>query len=203
MVQAQISDKNLIINIISQSFDSNPHVNFVINDNSENRPRKLKAFSEYIFEIGFKRNGVFLSDDKQGVIIILDNKSLNTNVFDFVALCKFIFRVIGFSRIYQIQKLESQVKKLRYNSDNFLYVWFLGVSKQGLGKGNGIELIKYLFALAETKKLPIVAETSNQRNNTIFKRFGFVDYNYLETGINDLKIWFMKRNYNSDSTNKI
>jgi hypothetical protein len=94
-----------------------------------------------------------------------------------------------------VDKLETQIKRNRASSVDFLYLWFFGVADEALGTTNGRDLMKFIFKMSLDQKLPIYLETSLRRNTIIYRRFGFEEYNVFETGKNDLIMWYMKRSY--------
>ncbi len=192
MKRATQSDKEKVIKIICEAFDKNPHINAIIK-NDKKRIKRMAALAEYAFEFGLRRNGVCLTDDSLGVVIIFQNNKMKMNLYEYWLQLCLIFKSFALSRAFWVSKLESLIKKNRASNTDFLYLWFLGVANDRLGSNNARELMKYAFRLSHDKNLPIYAETSLKRNNVIFKRFGFEDYNKLKTGYSDLTMWFMKR----------
>jgi len=69
MRKADLSDKDKVVKIICESFDTNPHVNYILKNDAK-RAQRLAYLSEYAFYYGMRRNGVFLTEDGQGVSII-------------------------------------------------------------------------------------------------------------------------------------
>ena len=195
MKKALKTDKDKVVKIICESFDKNPHINVIIK-NDRNRSKRMITMAEYAFEIGYRRNGVILTEDELGVVIIFPNNKMKKNLYEYWLQFCLIFKSITLFRTFKVSKLESVIKKNRASNADYLYLWFFGVANDALGSNNARELMKYVFQLSSEKKLPIYMETSIKRNNIIYKRFGFKDYNKLNTGFNDLTMWYMKRSYN-------
>ena len=192
MRKAEKSDKDRVIKIICESFDSNPHVNLIIK-NDKRRPSRMAAMAEYAFEVGMRRNGVHLTDDAQGVTIIFDFHKIKMNLYEYYLQFKLIFKSFTLPRVLMVNKVENLIKKNRASNVKFLYLWFFGVANEALGSSDGRDLMKFIFQLSADQKLPIYLETSLKRNNIIYKRYGFEDYNMLETGYDNLTMWYMKR----------
>lgn len=194
MRKAIRSDKERVIKIISESFNTNPHIDFIVK-NDKNRPKRIAALADYAFKFGLRRNGVFLTDDGFGVAIIFEYDKVAMNLNEYWLQLLLVFKCFSVPRALMIDKLESQIKKNRASDRQFLYLWFFGVANQALGTSNGRDLMKFIFNMSHDQKLPIYLETSLRRNNVIYKRFGFEDYNKFETGKGDLTMWYMKRPY--------
>ena len=194
MKKAQETDKDKVVKIICESFNTNPHVNFIVK-NDEKRSQRMAAMAEYAFKFGMIRNGVFLTDDGLGVAIIFNYGKVNMNLYEYWLQVILVFKCFTLSRAFMVDKLESQIKKNRASNVEFLYLWFFGVANEALGTNDARELMKFIFQMSFDQKLPIYLETSLKRNEIIYKRFGFEEYNVFETGKNDLTMWYMKRPY--------
>ncbi len=192
MKKAIKSDKDKVVKIICESFDSNPHINFIIK-NDYKREKRIKALAHYAFIIGIRRNGIYLTDDEQGLAIVFQSNQFKKNLYEYWLQLCLVFKVFSIFRTNKICKLESLVQKNRESKGAYLYVWFLGVSNNALGTNDARELMKYLFNLSQELNLPLYSETTIERNNIIYKRFGFEDYNTLNTGIENLIFYYMKR----------
>lgn len=194
MKRAIRSDKEKVVRIICESFDKNPHINYIIK-NDDKRSKRIAILAEYAFELGMRRNGVTLTDDELGVAIIYRNNFVKMNLYEYSLQAGLALKTFSLLRALKVNKLESLVKKNRETKVDFLYLWFFGVADEGLGTDDGRDLMKYIFKLSFDLKLPIYLETTLKRNNIIYKRFGFEDYKVLNTGIGDLNFWYMVRAY--------
>ena len=192
MRKAEKSDKDRVVKIICESFDANPHVNLIIK-NDKKRPQRMAAMAEYAFEVGMRRNGVHLTDDGLGVAIIFDFNKVKLNLYEYYLQLLLIFKSFTVPRALMVNSVENLIKKNRASDVEFLYLWFFGVADEALGTSDGRDLMKFIFQMSADQKLPIYLETSQKRNNLIYKRFGFEDYNILKTGYGDLTMWYMKR----------
>lgn len=194
MKRAIRSDKERVVRIICESFDKNPHINYIIK-NDDKRSMRIAILAEYAFELGMRRNGVTLTDDELGVAIIYRNNFVKMNLYEYWLQAGLALKAFSLLRALKVNKLESLVRKNRETKVDFLYLWFFGVADEGLGTDDGRDLMKYIFKLSFDLKLPIYLETTLKRNNIIYKRFGFEDYKVLNTGIGDLNFWYMVRAY--------
>lgn len=191
---ADHSDKDKVVRIICESFNSNPHVNFIIK-NDHKKPMRMVALAEFAFRMGMRRKGVYLTDDGLGIAIIYRYNEIKMNLKEYLMQLQLAKKAFGLSRSFMINNLESLIKKNRASDVDFLYLWFFGVADEALGTTDGRDLMKFIFQLSFDQKLPIYLETSLKRNQIIYRRFGFEQYNILHTGKDDLTMWYMKRPY--------
>ena len=94
-------------------------------------------------------------------------------------------------RVPQVLKREGILKKYR-TKEPHLNFWFLGVDPDKKGMGGVMDLKNGIFALAEKQQLPILLETSVERNKNVYERFGFRTYHTWKES-DDYTLWFMRR----------
>jgi hypothetical protein len=108
MKKALPSDKDKVIKIICESFDTNPHVNTMIK-NDKKRTARMVALAEYAFSFGIRRNGVYLTDDGLGVAIIFEQNKVALNFKEYYLQFLLIFKAITIRRALRINKLEKLI----------------------------------------------------------------------------------------------
>ncbi|WP_420580791.1 GNAT family N-acetyltransferase [Reichenbachiella sp.] len=192
MYKASKADEKLVIDIIAQSFPSNPSVLSVIK-NDKKEPQRMQWLARYVFRTALRRNAIFISSDRCGVAICYRFNSHKENLMDYWNQLVLAFTAIGIERIFKVLKRDNYVKNQRPKSGDFMYFWFFGVSDAGKGKGAAYELQRAVFKDAEEQGLPIYLETSIAKNKRVYERFGFEVYhtwNYISEGIT---LWFMRR----------
>ena len=192
MKKAIKSDRDKVVKIISESFDGNPHINFIIK-NDRKRNKRMNAMAQYAFNIGIRRDGIYLTDDEQGVAIVFRRSQFKKSLYEYWLQLCLVFKAFTVLRSSKILKLESLVERNRETGGDYLYIWFLGVRDNTLGTNDARELMKYIFKMSQVLSLPLYSETTVKRNNKVYKRFGFEDYNILKTGMGNLIFYYMKR----------
>ena len=197
MKKAIKSDENKVIRIICESFNTNPHINFIIK-NDEKRDARMRTMARYAFRMGLRRDAVHLTDDGLGVAIIYEYGKVSMNLREYILQLGLGINAFTLRRSYMVNSLETLIRKNRASDVDFLYLWFFGVADEALGTSDGRDLMKHIFSMSADQKLPIYLETSIRRNNIIYKRFGFEDYNMLETGKDGLTFWYMKRPFDHE-----
>lgn len=185
---ADPKDIKIAVNIIYETFDANPSVNIVIGDGG-NRKKKISRLASYAFVKAINRSGAFLSSNKKGVALCFRSDEGSSNLKEVFHEVRFAL-CIPIRKLVQTLKRESYIKKYRYKGSH-LYFWFFGVQKGG--DRAGFELKNYLFQLSQNKQLPILLETSVERNKEIYERFGFHVYHVWQDSGGGKPLWFMMR----------
>lgn len=191
MRKANKSDKKKFVNIIAESFDTNPSVNWVIK-NDHKREKRIRAVAEYAFDTALIRDGAYISSDETGIALCYNINHKGNIILDYINQIKLIFSAIGINRIYEVLKREAYIKKIRPSTD-FLYFWFFGVTEEGKGKGAAKELKDYIFNLSDKNELPIYLETSVKRNKAVYLRYNFELYHTWEVKERGIVLWLMRR----------
>lgn len=181
-------DKGLIIDILSDSFDENQSVNYIVTQDGHRKVR-IRALMDYSFEICYRSGAVYLSDDKTACALILypDHKkfSLATIWLDI----KLVFNAIGLTRAAKAMSRESAIKS-NYPKEPICYLWFLGVLSSDQGRGVGTQLLKEVIKDSQTQKRPVYLETSTPKNIPWYQKNRFEVYNELDFGY---KLYMLKR----------
>ena len=188
MILAKHKDKIESVRIIIETFDANPSVNIVIGDKG-NRRKKISRLAEYAFIKALNRDGAFLSNNKKGIALCYRSNYGSSNFKEFLYELRFAFS-IPIKKVIQTLKREAYIKKHRYQGKHF-YFWFFGVQKDA--DKAGFELKNYLFQLSEKEQLPILLETSVERNKLIYERYGFKVYHVWPDSGDGIALWFMIR----------
>jgi len=192
MRKATWSDREKVVNIIAESFEGNPSVNWVIKNDSK-RIKRIKILAEYAFSNVQRRGGVYLSSNEEGVILFYKDNEYKEGIADYIDQAKLAIGAVGLNRVGSILNRESYKKKIRPADGEFIYCWFYGVKDIARGKGAAIELKNYIFSEADRKQLPIYLETSLPKNLIAYKRYGFEIFHEWNVKKEDITLWFMKR----------
>jgi len=177
MIPANYSDKAIIVDILTQSFDSNKSVNYAVKQDKK-RIQRIKRLMNYSFETCWHFGEIYLTDDKKGVVLIILPEKKRTTFKGIIEDLKLTLFSIGITRVSKILERESRIKK--YHPEKYMYLWYLGVDPQYQGKGVGSSLLKDIIDLGQKRKLPIYLETSTERNLPLYQRFNFKLYQELD-----------------------
>jgi len=189
MRKATKEDISLVIDIISESFNNNPGVNWILKKDI-NKKFALKRLATYAFIKAYRRKGIYISSNGKGVAVCYNTEYKYPSLKEFWHQLYFAFTSIRITHIPAVIKRESFKKSKRPESGDYLYFWFFGVKKGG---GNaGFELKDGILKEARRLNLPLYLETAIERNKRIYERYGFTTYYYWNEKRSDIRYWFMK-----------
>jgi Acetyltransferase (GNAT) domain len=188
MNRALYTDKNLVVNILLQSFAENKSVNYIIPQSSQKNLR-LKRLMEYSFDTCYQFGEIFLSNDRKACSLLLFPDKKRTTLKSIVADIKLIFTSMGLGNVKKAMQREAAIKRV-HPKKMIYYLWFIGVAKTEQGKGIGSELMKEIIANNNKLGRIICLETSTLKNIPWYQKFGFTIYNELDFGY---KLYCLKR----------
>lgn len=181
------SDKDLVVQILSNSFKDNKSVNLVVG----NRKNRIPNLMRYSYALA-KRNGrVFISKNRQAVALVLFPKGAKFSFRVVWENIKLAFGVIGVHRVLAILQRESAIKKL-HPKKPFMHLWYIGVHPDHNGKGYGSALLDEIIHYAKKRNLDIYLETSTERNIPFYKAHGFENYTNIASGLSFTLLLFRK-----------
>lgn len=149
---AERSDEKIVTQIITETFDKNPGVNWLLKK-SGSRKEKIHRLAEFAFIKAHYQNGVFISDNKKGVAICYKFNIKTWLLAEFYYQLRFALSSISLIRLIKVLRRESYRKNIRPKSGEYLYFWFLGVLPEG--EKAGFELRDGIFEMAKKLKLPV------------------------------------------------
>ena len=66
MIKAAYSDKNLVVDILTDSFETNQSVNYIVKQDKK-RVNRIRSLMDYSFEVCYSFGEVFLSDNLSSI----------------------------------------------------------------------------------------------------------------------------------------
>ena len=171
-------DKDLVVQILSDSFQDNKSVNLVVG----NRKNRIPALMRYSYAVAMKNGKVFISKNRQAIALVLFPTEKKFSLRLVWENIKLAVNVIGLHRVPSILKRESAIKKLHPDKP-FVHLWYIGVHPDHFGRGHGSALLQEIMAFAEKRKCDIYLETSTERNIGFYTAHGFENYANIETGL--------------------
>lgn len=188
MIRAGLDDKNRIVDILADSFESNNSVNYIIPQNNRrtNRIRKLMAYS---FDICLLYGDVFITEDKNACALILLPDKKKTTIRSVLLDVLLATTVIGLKNISRTLSRETSITKIHPNGLLY-YIWFIGVVPSEQGKGFGSKLLNTVVEEGLNQKRTVCLETSTMKNVPWYEKHGFKTYTELDFGY---KLYCMKK----------
>lgn len=188
MTKAIYNDKSRIVDILTQSFEDNKSVNYIVKQD-RNRLKRIKALMSYSFDVCYLFGDALLSDDKKACALIVYPHQKKNSLKSVWLGVKLAFNCIGISNLGKAMKREAAIRK-EHPTTNISYLWFIGVEPAEQGKGIGTALMKQIISESEKLNRPIYLETSTDKNIPWYQKFGFKIYRELDFGY---KLYCLRR----------
>ncbi len=188
MKKAEYNDKDLIVDILTKSFETNQSVNYIVKQDSK-RLSRIRSLMDYSFEVCHSFGDVFLSDDNKACALVLYPDKKRTTIKSVLLDAKLILSCVGLENIKKTLAREAIIKKIQ-PKEQMYYLWFIGVDPANQNTGIGSELLKELIEDSKLKERPIFLETSTLKNLPWYKKFGFNVYHEAELSY---KLFFLNR----------
>ena len=191
MIKVSYNDKTLVVDILSESFDTNKSVNFVIKQ-GKHRKERIRYLMEYSFDLCYLFGEIYLSEDKKACALTLFPDKKRTTLKTLLLDIKLAFFCIGLSKLSKVLERESAIKS-NYPSTPILHLWFIGVAPSMQGKGLGKQILSEIINESKNQKKPIYLETSMEENLSFYNKAGFEIYKELEK---PHKLFLIRKNLN-------
>lgn len=168
---ATLHDREAVAKLLAASFDTNPAVNdTVIPD--KHRARRLNALMEYVFDTGFARNGIFVTSDLLGAMVVYDPVAFPNTFADTLRQIRLVHHCIGWSRVKYATQKDKKIASFRPAAPH-LYLQMIGTHPSAQGKGIGSAMIRFLQEKSKTESKPVYLETSVPKNVELYMWKGF------------------------------
>lgn len=182
-------DRDLVVNILIATFESNPAVKWMLRKGIHFKA-SLTRMANFVFSKSLRHQGVLVSSNEKSVALFYRANSKKTSLREIYEELYFIITSVPFFKIPALIQREYRRKSIRPSSEPYLYFWFLGVLPEDAGAG--FELKNAVFAEAKKQQLPIYLETSLNRNRYIYERIGFETYHEWIDVDRNICFWFMR-----------
>jgi hypothetical protein len=178
MEKAKFEDKELIIDLLVNSFDANQSVNYIVKQDKK-RLRRIRYLMEYSVEVCSLFGDVWVSENRNACALVLYPHTKTTTLKSVWLDLKLIVRSIGIENIGSALKREALIKQKQPKKE-MSYLWFIGVNPVNQHSGIGSGLLNEVLLDAAKKNLPVYLETSTIRNIPWYRRFEFEIYDELK-----------------------
>ncbi|MEI2696027.1 MAG: GNAT family N-acetyltransferase [Saprospiraceae bacterium] len=184
---ANKTEMSIIIQIIMNSFKSDPHINWLLE--KSNNPKKIEIAAEYITDETFAKGEIYLTNDDLGLAFWQTEKKEGFSINFIKRNLSFLFR-LGLRTAFR--SLKNQILSHSHfpKKKPFYYLALIGVMPQVQGKGLASKLLNPVLEDCKNKKTPVYLETGNKNNVEIYKKKGFTLTDTYVAG--NFNIYFMK-----------
>jgi hypothetical protein len=185
-------NRTLVIDMLSKAFLDNPRVLRTVKEGD--KLKRLRIMTEYAYDLVSKYNGIFLSSDKSTAMLYYRKSEHRRNLHDTYRYIRMFLLCIKPSKAAEIQKRENHIESLRLQGIDYIYVWLLGNNPEIKGLRGLAEIRDHLDEQSVKHQLPILIETTVERNLKLYQFVGFEVYHHWYDDKEDMNVWFLKRN---------
>ncbi|MCB8998442.1 MAG: hypothetical protein H6540_00035 [Bacteroidales bacterium] len=183
--------RKLVVDMLSKAFLDNPRVLRTVKKG--NTEKKLRIMTEYAYDLVYKHNGVFLSSDNSTAMLYYIKSKHKKNLLDTWRYIRMFLLCIKPTKAPSIQKREEYLESLRPQGIDYIYVWLLGNNPEIKGLKGLAEIRNHLDEQSIKNNLPILIETTVERNLKLYQYVGFEIYHHWYDPKEDLNVWFLMR----------
>jgi hypothetical protein len=178
------------LEIIKETLVDNPSVLFTVGDKGFFR-FKVNLIAKLLHSEASNNNGLFVDQSCEGVILFFEEKN-KKEASIFIQLLVVLI-AIGPFRLPRVWRRKQEVAALHATWSNYIYCSYLAVRKNARGSGAIFELKNRLFQFQQETKLPILVETTIEKNKRVYERIGFRVYE--ERVVSGFKTYCMVKDY--------
>jgi GNAT superfamily N-acetyltransferase len=173
MIQATYQDTKEMVNILQVAFESDPLIAWFIGNPSDPQiaVQRRKALINYMCTASISIGQAWLSDDRKGVALWQRHDAEPAGWPFLKANMTYLFTCGLASTIRSLQmndKAHSYFPKGAY-----LYLGMVGIHPDARGTGILKQLIEPQINKAQARGIPVVLETTSERNIAIYEHYGF------------------------------
>lgn len=193
MKKALLSEKNLIVDLLSSTFQDVPGVNWVIG-NGPHKTSRLRGLLRYAVDLTFHQGVIYRSDDGRAAALLFRWHLKRNTLYTAWLQARLALFVIGLRRLPEVLAREHYIARQRPQSgEPYLYCWFIGSQPGTEGLASIADLKDGLFQLSRQENLPLYMETTVQKMLPVYTRYGFKVLQEWQHPKHSLKVWFLKR----------
>lgn len=192
MIKADKTHKEKVVEILSECFETNKSVNWIVKQDSKKKER-IRDLMDYSFETCIDSGQIYLTEDLTGVIICTDSDDKLPILEEAYLTIQFVLKVTGIEGIGKALRREQYIKQFRPKDEEFIYIWFIGLKKEEQNKGVGSAMLQEIIDRSNQEQIPIYLETSSEKNLNFYKKHGFEVYHISPEEMFGFELYFLKR----------
>ncbi|MEM6829131.1 MAG: GNAT family N-acetyltransferase [Bacteroidota bacterium] len=171
-------EKLLVRDLITEAFNENKSVNYVIRQDAK-RIERIHSLINYSYAICKRYGDVIINEDQNAAALVSFPHHKKGFFFSVKQDLQLITQSIGIKKLPSVLKREAVIKNY-HPKDPFCHLWYIGVAKIDQRKGVGTHLLQAIIQKYDALGMPIYLETSMEENVAWYKKNGFQVYEELK-----------------------
>jgi hypothetical protein len=158
------------LEILKETLIDNRSVLFTIGNKGFFR-FKISLVAHFLLSEAIRNKGVFHDSNNKGIICFFESKN-KKKAHWWWRLLLIVF-AIGPFRISRVLQRKREIELFHKQYENFIHCSYLAVLKDARGSNSIYELRDFLFNFQKEKKIPVLIETTIEKNKRVYERIGF------------------------------
>ncbi len=192
MIEADKTHKEKVIEILSECFETNKTVNWIVKQDSK-RKERIRHLMDYSFEACIETGQIYITENHTGVIVCSNSDDKLPILEEAFLTLRFVLKVTGIEGIGKALRREKYINQFHPQDEEYIYIWFIGLKKTEQGRGVGSSMLQEVITRSNNEQTPIYLETSNERNFNFYKKHGFEVYHISPDDMFGFKLYFLRR----------
>lgn len=152
MRKANYQEKDLVIDILTPSFETNQSVNYILTQDRK-RLNRIRALMDYSFEICYAFGDVFISENKKARALVVYPDKKKTTLKSILLDLTLIIQCTGIKNVKKTLNREALIKKIQ-PKEPITYLWFIGVNLEDQNRGFGSDLLQSVIEYSHEWTVP-------------------------------------------------
>ncbi|MFL0137695.1 GNAT family N-acetyltransferase [Tenacibaculum maritimum] len=175
MIKAEYKDKDLITDILTDSFKENKSI-INVTRKGKNQLKRIRKLMTFFFINSLYNGDVFISDNKKACLLMLvkngdKKRTIKQSLILLYWKINLFFNILGVKNVKNVIQREKAINS-KPDSSKHLHLYYVGVYKEFQGNSTGTNLINEAINYYNGFN-SIYLETSDKRNLSLYKRLGF------------------------------
>ncbi len=178
---------SVAVDILAESYANAPNIAWIFPQS----PGNLRFFFRVLVEEAAAKDGVYLTDNNAGVLVMYGQKSKHFSIVNSLRKIVLAAFVIGPKNSFRISRL-NRIKQ-KYTPQSGLYGAMLAIKKDEHYWHTIHDLKQGFDQRFKQTHQPIYAETTNARILKLYQQLGFTMFHQMQHPFADLPIYFVKK----------
>jgi ribosomal protein S18 acetylase RimI-like enzyme len=186
------ADIDAVSGLMGRAFDQDPVINFMVKQDAK-RERRMRAFFEVaITRLTLPYGECYVTEAGDGATLWNPPGGRPHGLRADLALLPAMIRAAGPGGVLRAVGAFSKVEKLHPKEPHY-YLLGIGVEPSRQGQGVGSSLLAPMVERLDREGIGAYLESSNERNNPLYERFGFVVREEVDLSKSGPRAWTMWR----------
>ncbi|MDF1571221.1 MAG: hypothetical protein P1P82_06355 [Bacteroidales bacterium] len=185
------TDKQILLEIMAGAFRESDRLRPILRKG--NTEKRLKIMAAYAYDLAFKFNGVYLSEDKTTAIVYWQQSKYKRSVKDYLKYAVMFLRTLKLHKLLETARREKYVESRRPDLDDYIYVWLLGKDPETNSIRGLADIRDHLNDLARSLNIPILIETTVEKLLKLYRYVGFEVYDEFFDETIGMPVYFLRK----------